>query len=117
MADCETRHISFEACFNFRDLGGYPTEDGRKLRWKTLYRSDTLHRLTASDAEVFAALGVQTVIDLRSGNEVVDYGRLRAEAGDVAWYHRPILDRLQGRSPADSGSGPWFIPLCVGAAA
>ena len=60
------RHIAFEACFNFRDLGGYESRDGRHTRWGRLFRSDTLHRLTAADAEMFHDLGLRTVIDLRS---------------------------------------------------
>lgn len=105
MTDTKPRHVWFEACFNFRDLGGYPTRDGRTMRWKTLYRSDTLHRLTTPDAEAFARLGVRTVIDLRSGTEVADCGRLRADAGDAAWHHTPMLDNLHLRPQAE-GEAP-----------
>jgi protein tyrosine/serine phosphatase len=90
----------FEACFNFRDLGGYPTVNGHSLRWRTLYRSDTLHRLTAADAEAFAGLGLRTVIDLRSATEIEDYGRLRSDAGMAVWHHAPMLDNLRLR-PSD----------------
>ena len=31
--DYADRHHPFEACFNFRDIGGYPTADGRSVRW------------------------------------------------------------------------------------
>jgi hypothetical protein len=101
----DPRHIPFEACFNFRDLGGYPTRDGKRVRWRTLYRADTLHRLTAHDAGTFAALGVRTVIDLRSGTEVSDYGRVREDAGSFAWHHSPMLDNLRLR-PVDGEPPP-----------
>ena len=45
------RRIELEGCFNFRDLGGYPTEDGRRLRWRMLFRSDALHHLSEADVE------------------------------------------------------------------
>jgi protein-tyrosine phosphatase len=93
--------VWFEACFNFRDLGGYPTVDGGSLRWRTLYRSDTLHRLTSADAEAFAELGVRTVIDLRSATEIEDYGRIRSDAGFEDWHHAPMLDNLRLRPRED----------------
>jgi protein-tyrosine phosphatase len=116
MDEPTSRHVSFEACFNFRDLGGYPTADGGSLRWNTLYRSDTLHRLTPSDVDVFASLGLRTVIDLRSKSELSEYGRLRTDAGTVDWHHSPMLDNLnaRGRTPAavpteDYAAGSFYM--------
>ena len=34
---------------NFRDLGGYPGQDGRPVRWRRLFRSDHLGGLTEAD--------------------------------------------------------------------
>jgi protein-tyrosine phosphatase len=97
------RHVVFEACFNFRDFGGYETSDGRRTRWKTLYRSDTLHRLTEADAETFSSLGLRTVIDLRSSTELDDHGRLSRSVDHLTWHHVPMLDnvKLVPRDPAD----------------
>ena len=81
------------------------------MRWATLYRSDTLHRLTDDDADVFRALGLRTVIDLRSGTELDDHGRLDpAHEKDLAWHHVAMLDnlRLAPRAP-DEAAPP--IPL------
>lgn len=54
---------------NFRDLGGYQTADGRKVRWRCLFRSGTMARLTTADQEFLARLGVRTVCDLRTTSE------------------------------------------------
>jgi protein tyrosine/serine phosphatase len=70
------RHVRFEACFNFRDLGGYPTADGREVRRGVLYRSDSLHRLSDDDLASFTALGIRTVIDLRTSDELAEHGRV-----------------------------------------
>ena len=32
------RLIRLDAVHNFRDMGGYPTADGRTTRWRTLFR-------------------------------------------------------------------------------
>ena len=54
---------------NFRDVGGYETLDGKHVKTGVLYRSDDLADLRARDLEVFAALGVKRVYDLRSEGE------------------------------------------------
>jgi protein-tyrosine phosphatase len=89
------RHVSFEACFNFRDLGGYETADGAHLRWNLLYRSDALHRFTTSDADTFRALGMRTVVDLRSQTEIDDYGRIRVVDASFVWHSVPMLDNVK----------------------
>jgi protein-tyrosine phosphatase len=101
--DPAQREVFFEACFNFRDLGGYQTADGRHLRWATLYRSDTLHRLTAADVEAFRRLGLRTVVDLRSMTEIDQYGRLGISDASLTWHNVPLLDnvRLSPRDPSD----------------
>jgi protein-tyrosine phosphatase len=70
------RAIAFTNLFNFRDLGGYPTADGRTVRWGRLYRSDDLSRLRPDEAERFRALGIRSVVDLRRPNEIAADGRI-----------------------------------------
>lgn len=82
MYDCGYAHvvmeraIPFARVYNFRDLGGYPTEDGRTVTWRRLFRSDDLSRLVLDDAEQFAALGIRTVVDLRRPTEIAQLGRV-----------------------------------------
>jgi len=61
--------LPLEGAYNFRDLGGYPTGDGRRVRWRRLFRSGTLSRLTPADQRVLAELQVRTICDLRSSRE------------------------------------------------
>jgi protein-tyrosine phosphatase len=44
------RHIRFASVFNFRDLGGYHTRDGRTVRWRRLFRSSEIQRMTEAEA-------------------------------------------------------------------
>jgi len=80
------RSIAFTDVFNFRDLGGYRTLDGRTVRWGRLYRSDDLSRLRPADAQRFLALGIRTVVDLRRPNEVAADGRVPSLDG-CAYHH------------------------------
>jgi hypothetical protein len=59
------RRLPMEGVVNFRDLGGYVTGDGRRVRWDRVYRSDSLERLTNDDIEALEPLGVRLVCDLR----------------------------------------------------
>jgi protein-tyrosine phosphatase len=40
------RLIALDGAVNFRDLGGYATNDGRRTRWRVLFRADGLGELT-----------------------------------------------------------------------
>ena len=76
-----------------RDLGGLPTADGRRVRRGRLFRSDNLGRLEAADKEVFLALGVRTVIDLRRLSEVETMGKVPEWTG-VTWLHHHLEHEL-----------------------
>src|SRR5262249_2828194 len=61
------RLVALQGCLNFRDLGGYPTRDGRWIRWRRMFRSDALHGLTVADVACLRdEIGLTTVVDLRS---------------------------------------------------
>jgi protein-tyrosine phosphatase len=59
------RRIELPGLYNLRDLGGYPTADG-VLPWRTLLRSDALHQLDAAGVAWLLALGLRTIVDLRT---------------------------------------------------
>lgn len=87
------RLIDLEGCLNFRDLGGYPTRDGRRLAWRRIYRSDGLHRLTAADVvRLRDELALSDLIDLRSSAEVALDGRGPLEHEPMAFHHVPLFD-------------------------
>jgi protein-tyrosine phosphatase len=67
--------------FNFRDLGGAPTIDGRTVHYGRLYRSDSLHRMTEAECAQLCSLGVRTVLDLRRPYEIERDGRIRDTDG------------------------------------
>lgn len=86
------RLIALEAVHNFRDLGGYPTKDGQSTKWRTLFRADGLYRLTTQDAQAVVDLGVKTVIDLRTDNELKTRGTFPVDEFPVAFHHLSIID-------------------------
>ncbi len=91
------RHVPFDGCFNFRDLGGYATVDDREVRRGLLYRSDSLHHLSDDDLTRLAALRIRAVIDLRTGAELAITGRV-AEHHERVFHHVPLEDGNDYRS-------------------
>ena len=89
-----TRHVALEAVHNFRDVGGYPTTGPvvGTVRPGLLYRADGLNRLTEADEDTINALGLRTVIDLRTLDEVDERGRFPLDRHPAAWHHLSILD-------------------------
>ncbi len=63
------RFLPLEGTVNFRDVGGYETENGRFVRWGHLYRGGILANLTDADQELLQAIGLRTVCDVRSAEE------------------------------------------------
>lgn len=63
------RRLPFDGAVNFRDLGGYATAHGRRVRWGRLYRSDSLAMLSDRDHERLLRLGLRTLIDFRLSEE------------------------------------------------
>ncbi len=65
----EARFLPFEGSVNFRDFGGYVTRDGRRVRWRRLYRCGALGYLSGPDHERFSELGIGVICDLRRHEE------------------------------------------------
>ena len=63
------RRVPLEGSVNFRDLGGYETVDGRRMKWGRVFRSDNLGRLTDRDVKYLQRMGIRLVCDFRTPAE------------------------------------------------
>jgi len=88
------RHVSpLSGAFNFRDLGGLSTVDGRRTRYGRLFRSDTLQALTDDDvARLLDEYHITFVIDLRTAEEAVSEGRGPLGRLSVCYANVPLVD-------------------------
>ena len=77
---------------NFREVGGLPAADGRRVRPGRLFRSDTLQFLTdASVRRLAEEVGLATVVDLRLPYEVEVEGRGALAEVPHRYLHLPFL--------------------------
>ncbi len=67
------RVLPLQGGSNFRDLGGYRTEDGKTVRKGLLFRSGVMTGLTETDRDYLAGFGIDSVVDLRSRDEIELY--------------------------------------------
>ncbi|MEZ4217130.1 MAG: tyrosine-protein phosphatase [Myxococcota bacterium] len=108
------RKIPLEGCFNFRDLGGYPTRDGRRVRWRRLFRSDGLQLLTDADvAHLRDDLRLASIVDLRSTAELEQDGRGRLAGTDMRFHHVPFFDgpRSAQRPPPEQTLADLYLGM------
>jgi len=97
------RQIELDGCVNFRDLGGYPTSDGRTLRWRLLFRSDALHALSARDVDrLRSELALSDIVDLRSTGELRAEGRGLLGQESIGFHHTPLFDGDLGSAGSEA---------------
>lgn len=93
-----TRRIPLDGIYNFRDLGGYRSADGRTVRWRTVYRSDALRWASDSDVRTVArGLGVNTVVDLRTEHAVAEEGTGPIVSRVKQYHHLPLFGEAEVR--------------------
>lgn len=61
--------IPLEGQSNFRDVGGYKTQDGKLIKKGLLFRSGDLSRLSAKDISYLNSLGLAEIVDFRTSEE------------------------------------------------
>ena len=101
---------------NLRDLGGWRASDGRAVRRGRVLRSVDLSRLEDADIPAVAALGIGTVVDLRTEKEHNKSPTVWLGDNPPRFLHFPIGDaendwfraqsRMDGWCPAKSSSSP-----------
>lgn len=64
------RHLPMTGGFNFRDIGGYKTKDGKFVKWGKIFRSDDLSTLTDADLSYLSSFPLLSVVDYRSAEEI-----------------------------------------------
>lgn len=75
------RHVELDGQSNFRDIGGYLTTDGRRVKWGQIYRSGELHELSDADVKKLDALDIKAVANFLTEREIESRGHDRLPEG------------------------------------
>jgi protein-tyrosine phosphatase len=106
------RRVPFQGTVNFRDLGGYETTSGKRVRWGTVFRSDSLARLTMRDQGLLIRMGMKVVFDFRTPNEVKKAPDLLPEHGQIDYVHLPVVhgefDSVAALKRLSEGDASWL---------
>jgi protein-tyrosine phosphatase len=92
-ATVDPRRLLWDACYNVRELGGFPIDGARTTRWRAIVRSDNICRLTRHGRQALVRHGIRTVIDLRSPDELLleTDPFSRSDMDEVAYVNAPLM--------------------------
>lgn len=110
LQDSPARHLALQGASNFRDLGGYPTADGRTTRWRHIFRSNHLGQLTAADIEIVRALGVRSAFDFRG---VEERAAGVCVVNEIAVHSLPIEPTVVAALRAEMTRGTLTAPVAL----
>jgi len=102
MSDSPARHFNLAGASNFRDLGGYPAGDGRKVRWRQIFRSNHLGLVTEADIRVLRGLGLKSAFDFRG---VEERAVAMCALEEIAVHSLPIEPTVQATLRARRANG------------
>ena len=85
------RHYPFEGCFNFRDIGGYLNQDGKRVKKGLYFRTGRQDRMSDKDLSQLSDLKISTQIDLRRPDEVLEQGKGPLEAMGAKYINIAVI--------------------------
>ena len=91
MTEIDKRYVDLEGTFNFRDIGGYSSNDGRHVKYGVHYRADELSKLTPADVTNLHDIGIKTIIDYRGDRERVNNEDVEIPGASI-YYLDPVAD-------------------------
>jgi len=106
------RRIMLDGAGNFRDIGGYPAHRHKRVKWRKIFRSGHLALLTKNDLQVLDKLGIQTICDFRSAEEIARQPNRLPENTSSQYLHLPIVNKTIEPTEAVTrvmkGDTSWF---------
>jgi protein-tyrosine phosphatase len=85
------RLVPLQGSWNFRDLGGYQTSNGSRVKWGQIYRSDNLSNLTDRDHTLLKNMGLKLVCDFRTPTESNRWPDRLPDGNSIGYLQLPII--------------------------
>lgn len=108
-----SRFVAMDEMQNFRDLGGYQTEEHRRVRWGKVFRSGTITPYTEWDSIRFSIVRVKTIIDLRPEEDArqtpISYKKAQLVSIPISLGNQSELDRRIEHNRMRKGDGLLYM--------
>ena len=109
-----TRRLLTKGLYNARDLGGFPTRDGRVTKFGVFVRSEAPAELAQGDVEYLKRYGVTASMDFRGTGEAA--ARPSHLQSIMPYYHRPLFNEaamagVKPQMPKHVGWGEQYISM------
>lgn len=103
------RFIYIKGAYNVRDIGGYSTRDGGKIKWGTIFRSGKISHIKDSENEKMASMNLNSICDFRTMAEQEASPDVWLNLKEINQYPFPVgegrLDKLDWMKNAAKGTG------------
>ena len=108
-----TRRLMTKGLYNARDLGGFPTRDGKVTKFGVFIRSEAPVELSKEDIAYLKSYGVTASMDFRGTGEAA---ARPSDLTDMPYYHRPLFNEAamagsQPHPPKHIGWGAQYISM------
>lgn len=84
-----TERLHLKKLINTRDLGGFETKDGKRIKYGKLFRSSRVVKLPKSTVAALKALGISIIVDFRTERERDD--RPYTQIAGIKYVNLPLL--------------------------
>ena len=99
-----TRRLMTKGLFNARDLGGFPTREGKTTKFGVFVRSEAPCELPEEDIAYLKRYGVTASMDFRGTGEIL--ARPSDLDGPMSYYHKPLFNEAaMGKGPGGPPAG------------
>jgi protein-tyrosine phosphatase len=89
-----SRQLPIEGVYNVRDLGNYPTRDGKRTRPGRFLRSDNIGKLSEAAQQQLVDWGLKTIVDLRFDSEVKLFTHCFASHDCVTYHNVSLINQV-----------------------
>lgn len=103
------RFIEIKGVYNVRDIGGYITSSGRKIKWNKIFRAGKISKVLESEIEKMKALQLTSICDFRTTEEQAKSPDQWPDLEQINRHSFPVgegrHDKFNWKEKTDFGTG------------
>ena len=100
------RRLPLDGLVNARELGGFPTRDGKLTKYRVFVRSEAPRTLSARDVTFLRDYGVTAAVDFRGDRETEREPSCLSDAGWLRYLRSPTFNDQVAFATRGTSAGP-----------